>query len=87
MVNGEQGRSSPLTIHYSPLRDLRMTHPDDRPPTEEERRRSNLIMLAVAVVVVVLGVYLVNWMVEQRKLQECLESGRRNCAPISTPAR
>ena len=64
-----------------------MTHPDDKPPTEAERRRSNLIMLAVAVVVVVLGVYLVNWMVEQRKLQECLESGRRNCAPITTPPR
>jgi hypothetical protein len=61
--------------------------PDDQPPTEEERRRSNLIMLAVAVVVVVLGVYLVNWMIDQRKLQECLESGRRNCAPITTPSR
>ena len=64
-----------------------MSHPDDPPPTEAERRRSNLIMLAVALVVVVLGVYLVNWMIDQRRLQECLESGRRNCAPISTPAR
>jgi flagellar basal body-associated protein FliL len=64
-----------------------MSPPDDQEPTEEERRRSNLILLIVAVVVVVLGVYLVNWLVEQRKLQECLESGRRNCAPIETPAR
>ena len=64
-----------------------MCHPDDRPPTEAERRRSNLMLLIVAVVVVVVGVYLVNWMIDQRKLQECLESGRRNCAPISTPAR
>jgi hypothetical protein len=38
-------------------------------------------------VVVVLGVYLVNWLIEQRKLQECLESGRHNCAPITTPTR
>jgi hypothetical protein len=67
-----------------------MTHPlppDDHEPTEAERRRSNLIMLAVAVVVVVLGVYLVNWLIEQRKLQECLESGRHNCMPITTPNR
>jgi hypothetical protein len=64
-----------------------MSPPDDQEPTEEERRRSNLILLIVAVVVVMLGVYLVNWVVEQRKLQECLESGRRNCAPIETPAR
>jgi hypothetical protein len=61
--------------------------PDDHEPTEAERRRSNLILLIVSVVVVVLGVYLVNWLVEQRKLQECLESGRHNCAPIATPAR
>ena len=66
-----------------------MTQPDppDREPTEAERRRSNLIMLIVAVVVVVLGVYLVNWLIEQRKLQECLESGRHNCAPIATQGR
>jgi hypothetical protein len=66
-----------------------MTPPDppDREPTEAERRRSNLIMLVVAIVVVVLGVYLVNWLIEQRKLQECLESGRHNCAPITPPSR
>jgi hypothetical protein len=62
-------------------------NPPDDEPTEEERRRSNLILLIVAVVVVVLGVYLVNWLIEQRKLQECLESGRHNCAPIETPTR
>jgi flagellar basal body-associated protein FliL len=66
-----------------------MSHhdPDDDEPTEAERRRSNLILLIVSVVVVVLGVYLVNWLIEQRKLQECLESGRHNCAPITTPSR
>ena len=64
-----------------------MSPPDDKELTEAERRRSNLILLIVSVVVVVLGVYLVNWLVEQRKLQECLESGRHNCAPITTPAR
>ena len=64
-----------------------MSPPDDHEPTEAERRRSNLILLIVSVVVVGLGVYLVNWLVEQRKLQECLESGRHNCAPITTPAR
>jgi hypothetical protein len=66
-----------------------MTQPDppDDEPTEAERRRSNLILLIVSVVVVVLGVYLVNWLIEQRKLQECLESGRHNCAPITTQGR
>jgi len=36
---------------------------------------------------VVVGVWLVNWMIDVRKMQECLESGRRNCAPINVPER
>ena len=61
--------------------------PDDDRVSEEERRRSNLILLLVAVGVVVVGVWLVNWLVDQRKLQECLESGRHNCVPINTQDR
>jgi len=56
---------------------------DDAPPTEAERRRTNLILLLVAAAVVIVGVWLVNWMIDARKMQECLESGRRNCAPIN----
>jgi len=90
VVNGELNAThhysllthSPFTAHY-----LHMSPPDDQEPTEEERWRSNLILLIVAVVVVVVGVYLFNWMIDQLKLQECLESGRFNCAPIITPAR
>jgi hypothetical protein len=61
--------------------------PDDDRVSEEERRRSNLILLLVAVGVVVVGVWLVNWLIDQRKLQECLESGRHNCVPINTQDR
>jgi hypothetical protein len=61
--------------------------PDDDRVSEEERRRSNLILLLVAVAVVVVGVWLVNWLIDQRKLEECLESGRNNCVPINTQDR
>jgi hypothetical protein len=61
--------------------------PDDDRVSEEERRRSNLILLLVAVAVVVVGVWLVNWLIDQRKLEECLESGRHNCVPINTQDR
>ena len=57
--------------------------PDDDRVSEAERTRTNLILLLVAVAVVVVGVWLVNWMIDVRKAQECLESGRRNCAPIN----
>jgi hypothetical protein len=57
-------------------------------PHEEEngdRRRSNLTFLIVAVLVVAAGIWLVNKMIDLRNMQNCLESGRRNCAPIEAP--
>ena len=61
--------------------------PDDEHESEAERRRSNLILLLVAAAIVAVGVWLVNWLIDQRKLEECLESGRRNCVPINTQDR
>jgi hypothetical protein len=58
-------------------------------PHEEEngdRRRGNLAFLIVAVLVVAAGIWLVNKMIDLRNVQNCLESGRRNCAPIETPS-
>ncbi len=43
--------------------------------------------LVFFVVVVGIGIWLVNAMVDHRKLDDCLATGRRNCAPIDTPAR
>jgi hypothetical protein len=59
----------------------------DEPETETERRRANMILLAGALVIVGGGIWLVNALVDARKSEECFESGRRNCAPISAPAR
>jgi hypothetical protein len=59
----------------------------DEPETESERRRANLILLVGALVIVAGGIWLVNALVDARKSEECFESGRRNCAPISVPER
>ena len=59
----------------------------DEPETESERRRANMILLAGALVIVAGGIWLVNALVDARKSEECFESGRRNCAPISLPGR
>jgi len=59
----------------------------DEPETESERRRANMILLAGALVIVAGGIWLVNALVDARKSEECFESGRRNCAPISVPER
>ena len=64
-----------------------MTPPDDDQETEHERRVTNLVLLGAAVLVVAGGVWLVNALIGARKSEICMESGRRNCNPISAPAR
>ncbi len=58
---------------------------DDERETEAERRRTNILLAVAAVLVIGGGIWLVNALVDQRKLQACFESGRRNCAPIERP--
>ena len=59
--------------------------PSDPEEDESTRRRNNMLFLVAAVLVVLAGIWLVNKMIDLRNLQNCLESGRRNCAPIETP--
>jgi hypothetical protein len=65
-----------------------MTDPQHEPPeTEAERRRGNIALLVGAVMLIGGGIWLVNALIDARNAQICLESGRRNCAPIDVPAR
>lgn len=59
----------------------------DEPETESERRTTNIVLLVAGILIVGGGIWLVNALVDARKSEECFESGRRNCAPISAPAR
>ena len=63
----------------------------EKPPTPEQeardRRAANVFLLAAGVVLVGIGVWLANAMIDARRADECMSSGRRNCAPIETPAR
>jgi len=58
---------------------------DDAPETESERRNTNLILLAIIVVIVGSALWLGNAMLDARRADECMSSGRRNCEPISAP--
>jgi hypothetical protein len=56
--------------------------------SEHDRRIANAVLLAFFIVVVGAGIWLANAMLDQRKLDDCLAQGRRNCAaPIDVPAR
>ena len=67
-----------------------MTNDKQQPNDEEDardRRAANIFLLVAAVIIVGGGIWLVNAMVDAKKSEECFESGRRNCNPISVPDR
>jgi hypothetical protein len=59
----------------------------DDEETEADRRTANIILLVGAVVLIGGGIWLVNAMLDARRADECMSSGRRNCNPIEVPAR
>jgi hypothetical protein len=58
--------------------------PEGREDGDERRRRGALLGL---VLIAIAGTVLVRALVHKSELEDCLMSGRRNCAPIETPAR
>jgi len=59
-------------------------------PDQDEQNRSrrrSLIALAVVVVLFVVSWVLARELYQSEKLQDCLLSGRTNCAPIEAPTR
>jgi len=60
----------------------------NQPPEHEpepDSRRPALIGLVVVLVLVVISYFLVTALRRNADLEDCLMSGRRNCAPIETP--
>jgi hypothetical protein len=61
------------------------------PPNDEEderdRRVANIFLAVFFVLVVGGGIWLVNAMLAQRDLDNCVAQGRHNCIPVETPAR
>ena len=54
---------------------------DEGPP----RRRGAVIGLIVAAVLAIAAVYLMHALREESQREDCLMSGRSNCAPTETP--
>jgi hypothetical protein len=53
----------------------------------EQRRSSALIGLIIILALAIAGVVVVRELREKSRLEDCLMSGRHNCAPIEIPAR
>lgn len=61
-------------------------HNDDRRDDEHDSRRPALIGLLVVIALVVIGYFLMTSLRQNANLEDCLMSGRRNCAPIEVPS-
>jgi hypothetical protein len=63
-----------------------MSVPHDDEP-EPDSRRPAVIGLVLVLALVVAGYFLVTALRRNAEMEDCLMSGRRNCAPIEAPAR
>jgi len=61
------------------------TEPDD--DEEGDRTTTNIILVVGFLLLVGGGIWLANAMIDARKADECISSGRRNCNPIEVPQR
>jgi hypothetical protein len=62
---------------------MRGRYEDDR--ESDDRRTAALMGLAIVLALAVAGVVLVRDLGKEAKLEDCLMSGRTNCAPIEIP--
>ncbi len=64
-----------------------MAEPKRRESAAEQEGRvtSSLAGLAFVLMLVIVGLLLVRVLKKQSELEDCLMSGRTNCAPIETP--
>jgi hypothetical protein len=53
----------------------------------DERRTGALIGLIIVLALAIAGVVLIRDLGQESKLEDCLMSGRTNCAPIEVPPR
>jgi hypothetical protein len=53
----------------------------------DQRRSAALIGLIIILALAIAGVWLVRELREKSRLEDCLMSGRTNCAPIEVPTR
>src|SRR6266576_3955594 len=69
---------------------IRTFHMSSREPHDDEegdRTTMNIILVVGFAVLVGGGIWLATAMIDARKADECMSSGRRNCNPIEAPAR
>jgi hypothetical protein len=71
-------------LRLAKLMNNQSEHGDDE---ADQRRSAALIGLIIVLALAIAGVVLVRELRERSRLEDCLMSGRTNCAPIEAPLR
>jgi hypothetical protein len=58
---------------------------DDAPETPGERRMINLLLVGTVLLILGAALWLGDALLDARRADECIASGRRNCAPMTIP--
>jgi len=91
----ERGRVVPFRRREPPRREAAPKEPVDglekysaghEPDDYRQRMTNNLLALVFCVLLVGAGFWLANTIADLRKSQDCVLSGRRDCASIATPS-
>jgi hypothetical protein len=62
-----------------------MADDQDESETPRERMIFNIGIAVFLILLVGAGIWIADAMVSTRKLQDCVMSGRKNCAPVQAP--
>jgi hypothetical protein len=81
-------RAPPPVVSGSngPVEDVGKYARPEEPDNYRQRMINNVLALTFCVVLVGIGVWLANTMAQMRKSEDCVMSGRRDCATIAPPA-
>jgi hypothetical protein len=72
----------PVPPQDAPIEDIGKYARSEEPDNYRQRMTNNGLALAFCVVLVVIGIWIANTMATMRRNQDCVLSGRRDCAPI-----
>ena len=77
-----------FTRYHAGMNEQEPPNADKYVESARERRIANAVLLLFLILIVGGGIWLANAMFDQRRLDDCMAQGGRNCAPpIEAPAR
>ena len=80
-----RGAPQPPVVPPSPVEDVGKYAVSEEPDNYRQRMINNGLALVFCVLLVAIGVWLATSIAEMRRNQDCVLSGRRNCANVTVP--